>query len=176
MPYSPVSAPAEAICRLVDATPRQLDYMARRGLFGDDPEWNAGSGSRRPWHLPFVPEVAWACARLTDLGIDISQLQEVAEIVRARRVKPDGEILVVLTDGPLAARNKRVYGVARMLRLDHWCATTDALERVAAVVLLRSFATVNPSAVGDPSPAESSRPGEDGRHRSAAMPANHSSP
>lgn len=174
MVFSPISGPAREICALVDATQRQLDYWARNGLFGDEPEWNAGSGSKRPWHLPVVVEVAWACARLADLGIDVAPLRQVADVIRARPVDPNGELLVVLADGPLRSSN-RIYATPRVLRLSHWCARPGELDRVAAVVPLRSFAAVTPAGDSSDLPTGASPAGaEDGRHRTAPVPANHS--
>lgn len=159
MPYSPVGGIAEDIAADVNASRRQLDYWARHGLFGDERDWKAGTGSKRPWHMPHVRETAYACARLSELGAPVAVMQPAARVVRARPVM-DSEWLIVTADGAM--------------RLDHHRLDERALRIPAYVIPLRSFAAAVPTQDGSDLPTDPGAAGaEDGRHRSAAVPATH---
>lgn len=128
----------------IDCTYRQLDYWCAQGLLGPERSRRQGPGWRRRGYDSTDLEVIYALCAVRNLSKQVD-LSRVAEIVVARPVNPDGEVLVVEPDG-------------NALRFDHWCATTAA---PVMVIPLRSFARV--PELGDTR--------DDGRHRPHPVPA-----
>lgn len=83
---------------LTGATHRQQDYWIRRGLLGARLQ-NLGTGSRREFSTGDL-EVLYALAQLAALGCTQQWMAAAADAVRASRVDPAGERLVVHLDGP----------------------------------------------------------------------------
>lgn len=86
------------------ATLRQVNYWATHGLLGPH-QANLGSGGRRTFTGADL-EIVWGLARLADLGCIQPFLEAAADAIRARRVEPLGELLVVRLD--LACRRHQL--------------------------------------------------------------------
>lgn len=78
------------------ATYRQLDYWVRSGILGAG--LRGGSGTKRRF-TPVEFEIASALAELAALGAQSASLEIAARAVRAGRVSPAGERLVLMLDG-----------------------------------------------------------------------------
>lgn len=159
-PYS--SAALAQINELgVECTYRQLDYWCGTGDLGEKFTRSA-PGWRREFDSGDV-EVIFAFALIRRITERIP-LARVNDIVRARRVSVDGEVLVVEPDGTA-------------YRFEHWCSPTPARvvggEFTGALVIpLRSFAAVVAPVDGSEAPTGPDAAGaEAGRHRPAAVPA-----
>lgn len=147
----------------IDCTYRQLDYWCASGYLGDEYSRRHGSVRGPGWQRQFTVgdlEVLHAINEIRKISSRLDPTRA-CSTVRARPVNETGEILVLEHDG-----------TAR--RFDHWCARPDELDHVAAVVPLRSFAAATPAGDGSDLPTGVPIAGvEDGRHRSAAVPATH---
>lgn len=155
MAYNSVSKIALDICEATGATPRQMDYWARCGVFGEEFQ-QLGSGSRRPWWKPNIVETVDICVQLSALGAQTPVLALAATVVAARPVV-EGEWLVVDQDGAQ--------------RHHHVCFDIAARREPSYVIPLRSFASVSPT-TGSETPTGTEAPGAvPGRHRPATVPA-----
>jgi len=88
----------ESIARLIDCSYRQLNRWCHEGILGEDPKWTPGSGRKVVFDDVDV-ERAWVCARLTELGAELSVLGPVIEQLSDwGRPKPK-TLLVVFDNG-----------------------------------------------------------------------------
>lgn len=85
------------LLELTGATARQIPYWARKGILGPD-LIHIGSGHRRNWTEHDV-EVVHALVQLAAMGATDQWLRIATRAVRAGRVNPAGERLVLLLDG-----------------------------------------------------------------------------
>jgi hypothetical protein len=107
-------------CGLVNCTYRQLDYWCRLGLIGEL-QYGRGSGSRRSFNDADL-EVLYAVAGVYHLNGREELAARVRDAVRVRRVSPDHDEFIVITDGQQVHRvgalsDEFSWTTARVIRL-----------------------------------------------------------
>lgn len=88
---------APEVATLVDCSYRQLQRWCALGIFGDDDRWSPGSGRRVEFSVTEI-EWAWVCARLVEMGAELSVLKPVIDYLTVTQWA-SGSVLLVFDDG-----------------------------------------------------------------------------
>lgn len=75
-----------------------MNRWCRHGVFGDHDRWAPGRGGGVTFSDPEI-EHAWVCARLTELGAEMSVLTPVVARLREWADQADEAVLLVFSDG-----------------------------------------------------------------------------